>query len=265
MTADPVFREYANKGLTGLLNVGNSCYLNSCLQIISHTYELNSFLNNKNYKKYLNKKPDSILLIEWDKLRELMWSENCTIGPWGFIQSVHNVAKLKKIDIFSGYAQNDLPEFLLFIIDCFHTSLMREVEMIIKGNICNEADKLAKECYTMMQSMYKREYSECLNIFYGIQVSQITSVKTDHVLSLSPEPFSILNLPIPDKSNINLFDCLDLYCKKDRLEGENAWWNEETEKKEDVDKGFIFWSLPNILIIDLKRYTQMCQKKTNVY
>ena len=31
--------EYENKGLTGLSNVGNTCYLNSCMQILSHTYE----------------------------------------------------------------------------------------------------------------------------------------------------------------------------------------------------------------------------------
>ena len=37
--------KYMNKGLTGLANVGNSCYINSCMQIISHTYELNEFLN----------------------------------------------------------------------------------------------------------------------------------------------------------------------------------------------------------------------------
>ena len=34
------FLNYKDKGLTGLANVGNTCYLNSCMQIISHTYEL---------------------------------------------------------------------------------------------------------------------------------------------------------------------------------------------------------------------------------
>ena len=39
-----LFKKYEDNGLTGLANIGNTCYLNSCMQIISHTYELNEFL-----------------------------------------------------------------------------------------------------------------------------------------------------------------------------------------------------------------------------
>ena len=32
-----------------------------------------------------------------------MWSENCTVAPWGFIKAIQHVASVKKINIFSGY------------------------------------------------------------------------------------------------------------------------------------------------------------------
>ena len=113
------FNCYEDKGLTGLANVGNSCYLNACMQILSHTYELSEFLKKGTYKGKINRVADSVLILEWDKLREMMWSDNCTIAPWGFVKAVQKVSMLKDRDLFTGNAQNDLQEFLLFIIDCF--------------------------------------------------------------------------------------------------------------------------------------------------
>ena len=248
---------YANRGLSGLANIGNTCYLNACMQILSHTYELNDFLAQGLYKRKLNRVADSVLLLEWDKLRELLWSSNCTVAPYGFVKGVQKIAALKHRDIFTGHAQNDIQEFLLFIIDCFHNALAREVEMQISGVQTNPTDQLATTCYTMMKNMYKKEYSEILTIFYGIHVSEIVSVTTPSaaVLSTTPEPFSVLSLSIPKNMNEpSLYDCLDLYCEPELLTGDNAWFNAKTQQKEPAQRKICFWSLPEVLIIDLKRW-----------
>ena len=255
--ATSLFANYANRGLTGLANVGNTCYLNSCMQVLSHTYELNDFLTSGDYKKKLNRIADSVILLEWDKLRELMWSTNCTVAPHGFVKTIRKIAAIKKRDIFSGHDQNDVQEFLLFIIDAFHTALAREVDMQISGESKNETDNLATVCYTMMRNMYKKEYSEMLTIFYGIHVSEICAQETGKTLSAMPEPFSVLSLSLPAKINApTLHDCFDLYCEPELLStaNGNAWFNGETKMYENASRKISFWSLPNILIIDLKRW-----------
>ena len=259
MSYDKEIKEkYGGKGLTGLANLGNTCYLNATMQIISHTYQLNKFLDS-GYKNRLNKKPESVLLIEWDKLRNLMWSENCTVSPAGWVQAVQKVAKLKGQDLFSGWEQNDLPEFLLFLIDSFHVAMQREVDMNIRGNVLNDRDKLAKVCYEMMQNMYKKEYSELLGIFYGIQVTQIVDLN-DKMLSAVPEPFFMIDLPLSQGKSPTLQSCLDEYYKPERMSGDDQYFNEEKNEKEDVDRSLCVWSFPNILVISFKRFNNFGKK-----
>ncbi len=248
-------------GLSGLSNVGNTCYLNSFAQVLSHTYEFNEFLDKKTYEIRLNRCPESLLMIEWDKLRQLMWSQDCTIAPWGFVKSVQRVSKLKGIDLFSGFAQNDIQEFLMFMVDGLHMSISRAVDMSISGSAQNDKDLMAKECYKMMSDMYSKDYSEIVSIFCGIHVSRIQNINTGESLSVRPEPFFLLSLPVPSGSqNVSLEECMDEYTKKERLEGENAWFNEKTNKKEDVNKDLVFWSLPEVLIIHLKRWNYLGRK-----
>ena len=252
---------YENRGLTGLGNLGNTCFVNSTLQCISHSYLLNDFLNKKTYRKRINKIPESLLLLEWDKLRELMWSENCIIKPAGFISAVQKVANLKNKDIFTGYAQNDLTEFLTFLLSSFHEAIKREVEMNIKGNIENSKDKLAITCYEMMKNMYSKEYSEFLNMFYGIHVSEIKSTESDYT-NASPEPFFMLNIPI-DKTK-TLQGCIELYTQKEILDDNNKIFNDKTEKKEKATKQIVFWNLPELLVITLKRFNNINEKNNEM-
>jgi ubiquitin carboxyl-terminal hydrolase 8 len=249
------YEKYNNKGLSGLCNLGNTCFINSCMQVLSHTYELNDYLETEKYKEKMNDKIESALLVEWDNLRKIMWKDNCVISPGKFITTIQQIAKIKKIDIFTGFSQNDVSEFLLFLIDCFHNSISRKVKMTINGIPENEKDQIAILCFNMIEKMYKNEYSEIWNLFYAVHVSQIRCLETNKILNNSPEPFFIINLPIPENNkNPSLYDCFDLYIKEEVLEGPNAWYNENTKKYENVKRQILFWSFPNILVIDLKRF-----------
>jgi ubiquitin carboxyl-terminal hydrolase 8 len=253
--------KYKNKGLSGLSNLGNTCFINSCMQVISHTYELNAFLESEKYKKKLQNNSDAVLLLEWDNLRKILWSENCIVSPGKFIKTIQKVAHLKGAELFTGYSQNDITEFLLFIINCFHTAIAREITMTISGTAENETDNIATACFEMVKKMYSKEYSEIWNLFFAVHVSEITSLQTNARINITPEPFFMIDLPIPSNNKSpNLINCFDLYVDGEILEGENGWFNETTKSKEDVRKKILFWSLPNILVISFKRFNYKNQK-----
>lgn len=251
------FDKYQGKGLSGLANMGNTCFINTCIQILSHTYELSDFLNNEEYKQKLKNKFDSVLFLEWDNLRQVLWKENCIVRPGKFIKTIQKMAEIKKMDMFTGFSQNDFPEFLLFLIDSFHSSLSREVVMSISGQPENDIDQMAIKCFEMIQKTYSKDYSEIWNMFYGIHISKITSLETEEILAFNPEPYFIIDLSLPQllgKQIPTLLDCFDLYVEGEILEGENAWFNEKTQKKQAVRKNIVYWSFPTILVIDIKRY-----------
>jgi len=253
--------KFKNKGLSGLSNLGNTCYINSCIQIISHTYELNFFLEKETYKQKLKNIYDSALILEWDNLRKLMWTNNSLISPGKFIKTVQKVSYLKDVEIFSGNSQNDIAEFFLFLINCFHNSISREIKMTITGTPENETDQTAIKCFEMIQSMYSKDYSEIWNLFYGVSVSEIINLENGEKVKIIPEPYLSINLHIPkNKNSLSLIECFNYYVDGEILEGENGWYDESTNNKINIKKIIKFWSFPSILEIDFKRFDDIYKK-----
>lgn len=242
-----------DKGLTGLANIGNTCYLNSCIQILSNTDELSQVLDK--YQEGGETSCDSLLLLEWNSLRRLMWSKNCVISPNRFVAAVQKVAKLKSRTSFISFDQNDTQEFWMFLIECLHNSLARKVNMRMRGRAMNQADKLANACYKKIKEMFNDDYSEMVDLFYGMEVTFICRLNAEkEILSFMPEPFSVISLPIPSKRRVTLHDCFDAYCANEEMKDENAWFNDDTDKKEDVLRHVKFWSLPKVLVVNLNRW-----------
>lgn len=259
--------QYKNRGYTGLTNLGNTCFLNSCMQVINHTYEFNEFLNSKKYEKHMKKDiPESIIIDEWNDLRTIMWSNNGVVSPNRFVYNVQQLAQKKDRELFTGWAQNDLTEFLLFMIECMHNCISRPITMKIMGTAENQVDILATECYKMLQQTYSKDYSEMMELFYGIYVSELTSLDGATVHTVKPEQYFILDLEIPRQSGsggtaATLTDCMDAFTHYELMEGDNAWFNEKTGEKESVKKRITFWNFPTILVITLKRFSPDGQHK----
>lgn len=240
-------------GLTGLSNLGNTCFMNASLQCLSHTEELTQLIERNNHNK------EGTLLKEYYDLHQLMWQKDCVVSPKRFLLCVQMTAKKKNMPLFTGYAQNDLPEFIMFLFDSIHESLKREVNVSIQGNIRNQNDEIAIKCFEMMKTMFSKEYSDIISLFYGIHVSHIRNMN-NKILNSHPEPFFMLHLPIPKKINPTLNECFDLYTQPELLQRENQYFYDKTKTKIDAKREMTFFQLPDILIIHLKRFDNVMRK-----
>ena len=265
---------YQGRGYMGLANLGNTCFMNACLQVLNHLYELNHLFLER--RLHLQKKPgdqDVQLVKEWVELQEIMRGADSTpqtpphsasaVAPNKFVHYVHHLAKVKDKDIFTGWAQNDLSEFLLFFLDCLHNSIARGVKMNISGTKKTAKDQTAVLCYEMLKTTYQKEYSEVMDLFYGIYVSEIMAPgapgsHSTTIYSQKPEQYFIVDLPIPMiQGEKTLVQCFDLFTEGEELRGDNAWYNETTRTKEDAVKRIRFWNFPPVLVVLLKRFTAM--------
>jgi ubiquitin C-terminal hydrolase len=236
----------------GILNLGNTCFINSCLQVLLQTTELMNLPENPTTT-------DSIEIDMYKAWKELqtVFQKNSelninVINPNKLIFFIQKIAEKKRINIFSGFSQNDITEFLLFFIESIHECIRVKIHATLHGMIENETDELAKQCYEMMIQKCNLDYSMMIDLFYGISVSQLSSIDTMERLTSNPESFFVLDLPM---NGSTIYDCFDKYISSELLENENAWWNENTGYRIPVYKNTKIWKFPNILIISLNRIT----------
>ena len=254
------------KGLSGLINFGNTCYMNSALQCLGNIKSLRDYFISKKFGEDINKEKEEIgLTVQWYKLLCGLWSKNCTVSPSSFRSEVRLLALKQGISLnFVGNSQNDVQEFILFLITNMHNSLSKKVNMTITGKIVNELDKKAFESLKSWKLFFKNDYSFFVDLFYGQLESSIYSLDKK-VLSHNYEPFCFLTLPIPNKlESINIYDCLNLYTDYEKLDGDNKWYHEEKKEYIDCYKQIKFWKAPKVLMVVFKRFLNDGSKNNNL-
>lgn len=254
--------KYIGKGYTGLQNLGNTCFINSCIQVLSHTYELTELLNKEDLEKHIKPNiPETHLTLEFRELIKVMWSNNGVLNPARFLHILQQVAAAKKKEIFTGFAQNDTTELLQFLIDCFHTSISRPKQFPEKsprggggGGSAPAEETICKSVEKFRSEQYEKEYSEIMDLFYGINISKILETETSPPKVITPEFFFILDIPITE-GEPTLYDCFLKYTEYEKLENDNKWYNDKTKEYEEVYKKYDICSTPQILVILLNRFS----------
>jgi len=254
-------------GCCGLQNMGNTCFINACVQVLGTIPELITTLH-KSCSSFLQQqqqpqknKPELLFTMTFLNVCFLLRdpkNEGKIVRPESLLLAIQKLAKHQHQSEFETIVQSDFAEFLLFVVDCFHRVKSRKIRMDISGTADTPTDKLALQCYQLTKDCYEKDYSEIWNLFFAIQVTEMVEILPASLpLLQKPEFFFILDLPIV---STQLQECIHGYVKGEILSGENAWYCEEQQRTINVQKRIVFWSLPTILVICLKRF-QSTQKK----
>jgi ubiquitin carboxyl-terminal hydrolase 8 len=250
-------------GVVGLRNMGNTCYLNSSLQCLSATIPLTDYFLAYNFKSEINKEnvlgTGGKLATAYAELMKIMWLGNHSSSSTSYYNNAIQPSAFKQqLDKFSpqfvGSAQQDSQELIAFLLDGIHEDLNRikPKKPYIEDSDCDGTHD-EHDAILAWRNYLRRDKSVIVDIFQGQLKNSLTCLQCGHS-NIRFEPFMYLSLPLTDKCNLTLQDCLDEYCRVEYLQDENQWYCKRCKRHVDAKKKTDLWILPPILIVHLKRF-----------
>lgn len=199
----------------GLKNLGATCYFNSTLQQIYMIPQIRRVILELDHKNLSNEENMLYQLqLTYSFLKE---SQRSSYNPKSLTQTFKMEGRVLDIG-----EQKDVDEFLTHLLD--------QLEQEIKGTT---QSRLLKDTIKLKLA------------------NEIICKDCPHKSETNEEAISII-LSVKNKKTI--YESLNAYVQSDTLEGENAYYCERCDRKVAAYKRQNIKSLPNILLIVLKRF-----------
>lgn len=240
----------------GILNLGNTCYINVNIQMILNCCNLNNILVEKEVE---TKELLYSYICILKRLKEIRKQEHIEMKEESdkvYIRKLKLSSFIEKFrNIFSQVAfnQQDCLEGLTFILTNFHQTLCKinkeENPNFILDNIRYNKD-IKNVCIEHFKNDIKKDHSLFFNLFYSYYLSQIKCQKCNHSVN-RPEQYKEISLTL-SKNNVenNLEKLLDIYFEGEKLEGYKC----DNCKEEECTKSVTLLNTPQYLLIQLKRF-----------
>ncbi|XP_011920721.1 PREDICTED: ubiquitin carboxyl-terminal hydrolase 8 isoform X3 [Cercocebus atys] len=250
---NPVFGG-SGPALTGLRNLGNTCYMNSILQCLCNAPHLADYFNRNCYQDDINRSNllghKGEVAEEFGIIMKALWT-----GQYRYISPKDFKITIGKInDQFAGYSQQDSQELLLFLMDGLHEDLNKADNRKRYKEENNEHLDDFKAAEHAWQKHKQLNESIIVALFQG-QFKSTVQCLTCHKKSRTFEAFMYLSLPLASTSKCTLQDCLRLFSKEEKLTDNNRFYCSHCRARRDSLKKIEIWKLPPVLLVHLKRIT----------
>ncbi|XP_046682742.1 ubiquitin carboxyl-terminal hydrolase 2-like isoform X2 [Homalodisca vitripennis] len=241
-------------GLTGLSNIGNTCFLNAIVQCLSNTKVLLEYITNKDYINEIRSSAKASLMKRFADLIKGLWQ--------GGISSITILSFKKEVDVYAprflGYAQQDAQEFLRYLLEGLHDELNRVTSQ--SRNLTEEIDDDLSDSLKAVETWkryLKFDNSKIVDTFGGLLKSTLECTHCGHC-STTFEPFWDLSLPIPHTlrtGKLMLSQCFDLFTKEEVLDGDEMPTCSKCNTRRKCKKRILIQKFPEVLVIHLKRFS----------
>ncbi|KAK3140274.1 hypothetical protein QOZ80_5AG0398500 [Eleusine coracana subsp. coracana] len=182
-------------GLTGLDNLGNTCFMNSAVQCLAHTSKLVDYFLGDYHKEINPHNPlgmkGELAYAFGDLLRKLWAIDRTPVAPRQFKTKLGRFAPQ-----FSGFNQHDSQELLAFLLDGLHEDLNR-----VKCKPYSEAkDSDGRPDEEVADEYWGNHLARNDSIIVDICQGQYKSTLVCPIckkVSVTFDPFMYLSLPLP--------------------------------------------------------------------
>jgi len=139
-------------GVTGLTNIGNTCFMNSVIQCLIHIPEFTKYIIKSD--TVIADTPEADLFNKWKILNTELWKGHTTVKPRSFAQSLVKQPSFGNIVIGD---QCDAHEFAVFLLDALHRAKSTPKSFSSSASAADVAWARA----------YAREHSTLVEMHYG--------------------------------------------------------------------------------------------------
>ncbi|XP_068160607.1 ubiquitin carboxyl-terminal hydrolase 19 isoform X2 [Antennarius striatus] len=188
-------------GFTGLVNLGNTCFMNSVIQSLSNTRELRDYFHDRAFEAEINcNNPlgtGGRLAVGFAVLLRALWKGT----HHAFQPSKLKAIVASKASQFTGYAQHDAQEFMAFLLDGLHEDLNRIQNKPYTETVDSDGrldEVVAEEAW---QRHKMRNDSFIVDLFQGQFKSKLVCPTCSKV-SITFDPFLYLPVPLPQKQKM---------------------------------------------------------------